>query len=359
MGLNFPMPSTDRANEAPAGQLAGANGIRGFACLWVLVVHNVAIVFPATYAGLTGCGKIGVWLFFVLSAYLLTYKLRNSGMSGTEIGAYFHGRFWRIIPAFGCAVVFYKFAGTAGIDTWSDVRSALFLERGFAHLWTIPVEFKFYFLLPALVWLFGHIYRKFGTHGSIIAGLALVGLHQCFFPFWRLPDNSIEPSWYIGVFLVGIVAAYIPRTRSATSATWWGVGVLLTVVALMPFVRQLILGLQPTRYLMNKYLVLAPLWAAFIVTQAEGVGVIGRFLRSRPMALIGQWSYSIYLLHWFFAIKAHELAPNQISAVLTSITLSLLVGCFMYWLIEMPARFCRRMFPSKLRVLAGHLGKNN
>ena len=335
------MSSPDRFTESSAVRLPAADGIRALACLWVLVVHNVAIIFPATFAGLTGCGKIGVWLFFVLSAYLLTYKLRNSGITSATLTAYIEGRFWRIIPAFGVAVLVYKFVGTAGINTWGDVCSALLFRKGYAHLWTIPVEFKFYFLLPLFVRLFERIYRGYGMFGCVVAGLVSIALHQCLFPFWKLPDNSIDTRWYISAFLIGVISAFIPRNDSALKATWLGISVLIAVAVMMPFVRQMILGLDPTRYLMNKYLVLSPLWAVFIVTQVEGNGAIGQFLCSRLMVRIGRWSYSIYLFHWFFAIKAHELAPNRIWALAVSILLSLMCGCLMYCAIEIPAKLCR------------------
>lgn len=48
----------------------GADGIRGLACLIVLCTHAVAMFFNSTYMALAGMGKVGVWLFFVLSAFL-------------------------------------------------------------------------------------------------------------------------------------------------------------------------------------------------------------------------------------------------------------------------------------------------
>ena len=72
--------------------LPAAAGIRGFACLWVMVIHNFGFfVFPP--GSVDGCGKIGVWLFFVLSAYLLTYKLVASGTSMPVLAAYAWGDF--------------------------------------------------------------------------------------------------------------------------------------------------------------------------------------------------------------------------------------------------------------------------
>lgn len=54
----------------PASWLPAAEGIRGVACLLVLVAHAVTMFFPRSVPYLSGSGKIGVWPFFVLSAYL-------------------------------------------------------------------------------------------------------------------------------------------------------------------------------------------------------------------------------------------------------------------------------------------------
>ena len=39
---------------------SNVDGMRGLACLIVLVDHAAVLVFPELTAGLTGCGKIGV-----------------------------------------------------------------------------------------------------------------------------------------------------------------------------------------------------------------------------------------------------------------------------------------------------------
>src|SRR5258708_2528035 len=333
--------------------LPAADGIRGFACLWVLVVHNIAIIFPSTFPGLAGCGKIGVWLFFVLSAYLLTCKLRVTGLSWCALGSYGWGRFWRIVPPFAAALLLYRFAATAGIDSSGDLVDALMLRKGYAHLWTIPVEFKFYFILPIFVAGFAWLARSGGLRTVVLGGIALIVLHQVVFPFWQLGDNSIETRWYLSSFLVGIVAAFLPRLHRPVAATIWGVAILASVVLLMPVVRHALFGIEVSRYLMNKYLLLSPLWAIFIVTQADGVGWIGRILRGRVMSALGHWSYSIYLVHWLFALKAREIAADHMIAVIISMVLAVFVGYCFYRTIERPSAFCRGKFWPKARPVSG------
>lgn len=93
---------------------AGADGIRGFACLIVLLVHAAALFFNDIYMALAGTGKIGVWLFFVLSAFLLTSKFEQSGFSVFSISAYAMGRALRVLPIFVLVVFLYYVFGTVG-----------------------------------------------------------------------------------------------------------------------------------------------------------------------------------------------------------------------------------------------------
>lgn len=76
------------------GRYEGADGIRGLACLIVICVHGSAFFFPDTGHYLAGTGKIGVWLFFVLSAFLLTSKFIRSGFAARLVVGYAVGRFF-------------------------------------------------------------------------------------------------------------------------------------------------------------------------------------------------------------------------------------------------------------------------
>ena len=163
--------------------LQAADGLRGFACLIVLVVHTVALTFPFAMQYLHGCAKIGVWLFFVLSAFLLTYQLEHRGFRFGSLIDYSAGRFLRIIPAFTIVVLLYSFFGTANLDKWDDVKSALLLQTGYAHLWTIPVEFKAYAVIPIFAAAFLALRSRIGATGVVIGLLLAVMIYQWFFPY--------------------------------------------------------------------------------------------------------------------------------------------------------------------------------
>ena len=84
------------------------DGLRGFAVLMVLLAHayDRGISPFADYINLKGSyfGVHGVFIFFVLSAYLLTKQFLDSDATDKNFikftGEYFYRRFLRIYPLF-------------------------------------------------------------------------------------------------------------------------------------------------------------------------------------------------------------------------------------------------------------------
>lgn len=319
-----------------------ADGIRGIACLIVLVVHTIAITFPSTYPYLQGTGKIGVWLFFCLSSFLLTCQLLLRGLSKVTIVDYFVGRTLRIYPLFAVSVFAYYVFGTANINTTHDIVSALTFQRGYAHLWTIAVEFKFYFFLPAFV-LFGtFIQSRFGIKSLLAMAALLTLIHQIYAPYWLLEENTIDTFQYLPAFFFGTIAAFASVNKSECRILYRtnlvGIMVLIGILASTPFVRYFILGLPPSDYLMNKYLYFSLGWTVFIFTQTQSHsrGILEYVLTSRPLRYIGLYSYSIYLIHWLILLKITARYPENFVAAAAVISMSIGAGYFLYSFFEKP-----------------------
>lgn len=103
-----------------------------------------------------GIGKTGVYLFFVLSAYLLDRQIALALMTNSSNiyywKNYFLRRFLRIYPLFFISLIihwlFTVFGIKTVIDNLSDIPLHLLLLKGESVFWSIPVEFKYYFLSP-------------------------------------------------------------------------------------------------------------------------------------------------------------------------------------------------------------------
>lgn len=326
--------------------IEGATGLRGFACALVLGVHASALVFPSSSPYLAGCGKIGVWLFFVLSAFLLTCRLEARGFSTRSLADYALGRFLRIIPPFVVIVLLYFWLGTAHIDKPKDIYNALLFKRGYDHLWTIPVEFKAYAVIPLFAWSVLKIRAICGEATLVLALLAAIAAHQAIYPYTDIKPNSIDTVWYLPAFLLGSgAAALLPWWRKLPSRFMLPVAAacLLLVVVVTPAFRFFAFGTPPGKELINQYLYFSLVWAVFILAIVAHDGRLRAIASSRGLVLIGLWSYSIYLSHWYFLIKLREAMPNSFAGAALGVAASIACGCALHYAIERPCDRLRRL----------------
>ncbi len=330
----------------------GADGIRGLACLVVLLTHAGAMFFVTT-AGryLAGTGKIGVWLFFVLSAFLLTSKFQRTGFSKLALGTYALGRILRILPLFFVAVLVYYVLGTAGIDSPRDIWLAVTFQKGYAHLWTIPVEFTFYAWLPLVAALLIAA-RKHSIALVSITAVALIAAQQTLWPYWRTEINAIGTQWYLSSFTIGCyLATIIHDVRGRISERGSNVVCSLVTIGLVlgsPGARHTLFGVPYDTALADKFVYISAAWALFIIATIDLKGYFGRLLNSGFMKRMGAWSYSIYLFHWLVFMHLQTRFQNSVLAMLAAIGISILVGAAAYRYLEMPLERMRHRLQARL-----------
>lgn len=314
-----------------------ADGIRGFACLIVLAVHTVAIFFESTNPALTGAGKIGVWLFFVLSAFLLSNKLSSTGFSWAALSEYASGRVIRIVPLFLISVLVYALAG---VITWQQAVETMTLTAGPMHFWTIPVELKFYVVLPAVVFVLAGAFRYAGILGVALTTLAGIYIQQMLWPYWATPQSSIITSWYFSSFLCGTCIAICYRATNSVRVEKYldvlGSLILVAIIASTPGARYLLLDTPMTNDLLDKHLPLSILWCGFILLYVGGRGMIGALLQHKWIALIGVWSYPIYLFHFLVLVVTAKVFPGNLLAAAGAFTASIIFGGLVHQWVEVP-----------------------
>ncbi len=331
-------------HPASAALLPAADGIRGLACLLVLLVHALSFFYPTLFPLLRGSGKYGVWLFFVLSAFLLTLRLQQRGFGLATLADYAIGRSLRVLPLFVLACLIYFWTGI-GISTSDELFAALGFQQGFIHLWTIPVEFKFYLLLPPLACASLWLQRKGGDAAVLAGSLLLLGLQQLLWPYWLTPENSPDTRWYLPSFLFGVLAALLlPRARRlplARTATPVALATFAVMLLALPGTRAWLLDTPPPADLTDKHPYLGLLWALFLLALVDGHGLAGRLLTSRLMRWLGAISYSTYLFHWLIFRLLADSWPESALAMLGAVLLALLAGTLGYRLFEQPAERLR------------------
>jgi len=309
-------PSSPGAHESPSirhVRVPSLDGLRGFAVLLVLFSHASNIgVWLGPWFDCRGVGRYGVFLFFVLSAYLLTRQFLELAPAAKARPRtwlnYFLRRFLRIVPAYVACLIVYVIA-----RSWPLERAglhALFL-RGEDHFWAIPVEIGFYFLLPVFIALTSLVARR----SSLLAALALaavaVALRLAFAPDYGAVPPDFRPAFwpFVPIFLAGSCVAVAEhwyeravraslRERLRLPFELLALASLALVVAHAPSLAELRRGVpvEGTHYHLD-FDRFAVLWAVFLFTLLHGRGWLRACFEARGLRFVGLVSYSTYLLH--------------------------------------------------------------
>jgi peptidoglycan/LPS O-acetylase OafA/YrhL len=260
---------------APRHRIGYIDGLRAIAVLAVVVAHSVA----------PGLGQsFGVMLFFVISGFCLSYptlaKLQDHGAADFAVYRYAAHRVVRILPPyyiaiallFGCA---FFVPGLTRVSTLDMVRQALFLDWHTALLtgpfWSLPVEFRWYFLFPIGLWLWTRSPRAFFTTMFVVV-VAAQATRATSVDLVALP-----------AFLSGIVAAQLRVRHNQLARFALPLCIIMLVVAFLKS------GTNVN-----------PAWEAavfFLVVAAGAVPWFSRVLSMKWLTSIGLVSYSIYLIH--------------------------------------------------------------
>lgn len=285
--------------------------MRGVAVLAVVLFH----AFPAAF----DAGFLGVDVFFVLSGFLITGIILR-GLERGDFGfkAFYVRRAKRLLPAslttLGVtallAMVFLTRSQMADfaeqlLGSLAFVANfVLAMQTGYfegaaetkplLHIWSLSLEEQFYFVAPFLLWLTPLRARPWLLVTGLVLSFAL-----CFvlmtgpswlpfsakgaqkMAFFMLPPRAWE-------LLFGAVCAWVMIRRPDLTVPGW-----LKLTALAAIIATCAIGFDPVH----------PRWDAVIVVVATGVILLGRdgWLPKtplQPVKVVGDWSYSLYLIHW-------------------------------------------------------------
>jgi peptidoglycan/LPS O-acetylase OafA/YrhL len=307
-------PASTAIRQAPF------DGVRGIAILYVTLSH----LGNKRMSAFTGAGEYGVWLFFALSAFLLSHYFflkPERGRSALEWLNYAMRRVLRIYPLYLAALVMGAFVGWWSFATLPD--AAMLRDPVF---WAVFVEFRFYFLLPfvvvAMQWL-GDRHRLL----PLVAILAYLPFHAALFP-----AAALHPGYdafqmgeslffeYVPVFLFGLAAAWAAVNLPLRLAGW-GWNALLIAMPLAS------MGLQVTRYYWfpsvppdfyhRDWVAGGAFFALWIYGVAVSSGYARQLLGRPALRFFGFVSYSTYLFqdYWIEHLSGTDLSDALFMAV--------------------------------------------
>jgi peptidoglycan/LPS O-acetylase OafA/YrhL len=360
------LPADEGAPLAAEGRstsrIAGLDGIRGLAALFVVIHHCFLASFPG-YPRMTGpwwagwmiYGHLAVVVFIVLSGFSLAVAPARHGWRLNGLGRYAHRRAWRILPAYWPALVFsllmvWFVLPQAGTDTPAvrsvvvyglliqDVTGAPSPNGAF---WSIAIEAQLYVLLPFLLLLV----RKRGLALMLLVvtlPVLVVGTFGSSVPVIDL-FTRFTPQLAVG-FALGVLAAGL-----ATSERWSGAP--LNWLAVWAFLPPLILiAVMTPAWTFEHYfwVDLAVMPAIGLLLAALGTGQARRVaavLDVRPLRSLGGFSYSLYLVHAPIVLAVAALVvyprvrpgvPTLIAMLVVAVPLALLASRLFAAVFDLP-----------------------
>lgn len=292
------------------------DGLRGLAVLAVLFSHlSNAGMFPA--AALAGTGKSGVYLFFVLSGWLLTRILMGwtaaAWRSPRAWADYALRRILRIWPLYMLLLLISWALVAGGVEAWHyRIDAGVFwrhvtLQEGQSVLWSIPVEFSFYLWLPLVAAGLGVLLRARRPSWALAGAWALAV--AC--AIWRWPPgealvNDVRLGPYLVVFLCGAWAAAVDRGMAQgrlprLAPPIWAVLAGAAVVALVVTVPKVwvYFGAPEFNPEVNHrwFLFFGVAWAVLLMSVLHGPTWLRAPMTWAPMRFLGIASFSLYLWH--------------------------------------------------------------
>jgi peptidoglycan/LPS O-acetylase OafA/YrhL len=330
-------------------RLAFADGLRGFAAMWVVLFHmSEGHHLDALRARLPEIvnrvvfdwGHAGVAVFFVLSGFVMALTVSQAAMDGAGAGRFILRRLVRLAPPYWLAIVVsvaVLLAKGVPANPAQIGAHAVFLQDvlGYGEVsvvfWTLCIEIQFYVAFAAMTWLSDRL----GGRGAPRVGIALLAmawpLGLLTTPVWR---GGFLPFW--ALFMAGVLAWEATRHR---------------LVAVVPALL-LAVGLLRHDLLTSTAAVTC---LALIASNLSGG--MQTWLSGRVVQFLGLVSYSLYLLHnpvtgVMFRVLHPRGAAGELAAAAATIACCLGVAWAAWATIERASiGWSRKLSPSAAKML--------
>jgi peptidoglycan/LPS O-acetylase OafA/YrhL len=359
--MSFSLPSANRP-EIPA-----LTSLRFFAALWVALFHIREIGLwrggGAAYSAVARLGYLGVSFFFVLSGFILVYVYAGRNVTKSR---FWQARFARIYPAYAFSLLVTLPAVIYGLPYMKKMHLTALVLTSFPLLfeawvprvlffwntpaWSLSVEVIFYLLFPFIVLRL----QKFNPRAlflwitgawlaSLIITITYVLLRPDGVAHTTTQSNDLDwlsvvkfnPIARLPEFLLGMGVGAIFLRMHARARSWLiiaGALFVLLGIALQDWIPYPIMHTG----------LLAPAFALLILGFATQPAWT-RFLAAKPLILLGEASYSFYLLHVMpiaimTFVRHLDRSPHIHAIIATYLILMCVVSILVFLLLENPLR---------------------
>jgi peptidoglycan/LPS O-acetylase OafA/YrhL len=335
-------------DAAPRRQwLAGLDGLRGLAALFVVVHHVFLRAFPGYpvdrapfWAGWFIYGRFAVVVFIVLSGFSLALSPARRGWRLDGLARFARRRALRILPAYYAALAFSLAVawlvvpppGQGMPGAKSVVVNGLLVQNLVGaptpdqSFWSIAVEAQLYVAFPLLLLMV----RRWGAAAMLATVTLVVAAVGILAPHVSGLDVFViqSPPDMAALFAVGVVSAGIVGA-SAALRSWPWAGLALAAAA--PVLA--VIGWRGSVWTLDHLfwvdLALGPAVACLLAALATGrPAALLRLLEAGPVRRLGASSYSLYLTHGPIVVVVSEKivagrVPQGVPAFVVSLALVL------------------------------------
>ncbi|OQX16638.1 MAG: hypothetical protein BWK73_03450 [Thiothrix lacustris] len=342
---------------------------RYVAALTVVFFHYGMTTFPANVPWVNpvlAAGPIAVSYFYVLSGFIMAIAYYRPGQPQLAFATrrYWWARIARIYPVYLLALLLMIAAKyqTAGSEPLTVVLSVSLLQAwipGYpltlnAPGWSLSVEAFFYLCFPLLMVV---VHRYQLTTVTLAAGLLwlttqlthgfLLNTHA-YVPHGLLHDFIFyNPLLHLNTFIMGFIAGAWLQTGNLDRLQQplvnnGGLLLVTVLIVVLLITRQTMIDASGIAFDYTNGLI-APLFLLFVVLLALNTGKISQYLQHKWLILLGEASFSLYILqkplHGIYEkLMPVEIDPHSTLHFYSFLLLLTISALCSYWFFEAPAR---------------------
>jgi len=302
--------------------LPALTGLRAFAAANIVFFHFGNPAWFGPLAPMMSNGYVGVDFFFILSGFILTYNYTDRQAQGRfRVREFWQTRLTRLYPIYALGLLIslpilqLEWHYQTRAHFWQGLILTPLMLQGMSPLlatfwntpaWTLSCEVIFYLLFPWLLTLrWPRSRRKLALllgllwMAALVLPLTYMALHpDGIAPIDRYSNGywlraiKLTPLPHVPAFLFGIVLAQLNDRLCLSDKMRFA----LATGSLMMIFAALQQG-DRLPFLLTHNGLLAPLFGAMILGLA-GSHPLTSFLSFRPLVVIGEASYCLYILHF-------------------------------------------------------------
>lgn len=343
------MQTVDAPEKKPT--LEGLHLLRGLCAIAVMLYHYLHEAGVGTFHAV---GTYGVYIFFALSGYTITYVYGESKFKKRQVTFFFTSRLFRILPLYIAVATYqlYMLRGVPGI--WDKYLLNIFLAFGLATPgatsmvpggWSIGIEAVFYLLFPVLLTI--------SSIRTLLGLLLLSAVINHVMAAYSYTNNSLSGQWaaytqaptFLVYFIGGMFLAQIsPNLRER----------VLKQSVFAPFMLPTLIALLTAMFCLPSIIdiprqeIIAGIPAKLLIAGSLTTIAVASLLELRPLIksaaiYLGDISYALYLLHYpvWTRVQMHVEASIGIQALI-SVCISLILSTIVHKYFERPMRDLKR-----------------